>query len=560
MPCADANIRLRGGGIAATMQDVPLSIRSLFEYGARYFPASKVLTYDGKHVHTRSFSDFPATVARLAEGLARLGIGPGDRVASFCWNHDHHLECYFAVPMMGAVLHTVNIRLATQQVRYIVDHAGDSAIIVDHSLLEILRGCGPFKTVRHIIVIGAPRGGLKDREIAFEDMMADGSGVYAWPELDERTASTLCYTSGTTGEPKGVMYSHRSVVLQALAQAGANVYGLSQADRILAAASMFHANSWGLPYSAWMVGADLILPSSHLQPVHLCRLIEEEKPTFSAGVPTIFNDLLHFAGTNGKKLSSLRAVVIGGSALPRSLMERYQAEHQVTMIQGYGMTETSPLVSLSWPPREAASEAAMDYRQRTGRAIFGVEVRIVDDEGAVLPWDDRAVGELQLRGPWITGSYYAVSDETRFSDGWLGTGDIARIDAEGYIQITDRAKDIIKSGGEWISSMDLENLLAGHPAILEAAVIGVPDERWQERPLACIVPKTDPGPSPDQLADFLRDKVARWWVPERWTCLNEIPRTTVGKIDKKVIRAAYERGEYEINTLRELSPAKGRPE
>ncbi len=549
MQCADPTGTAVQPG---TMQDAPLSIRMLFDYGRRYHLASSVLTYDGANVQRRSFGDVAAGVSRLAAGLSRLGIRPGDRVGSFCWSHDQHLEAYFAVPMMGAVLHTINVRLAADQIAFIVNHAGDKVIIVDHSLVPVLAAsAGKFRSVTHFVVVGPIADGLPGTVLTYADLLAMGGEDFTWPPIDERAASSLCYTSGTTGNPKGVAYTHRSTVLHSLVQAGANVYALSHSDRVLATASMFHANSWGLPYTAWMVGADLILPGRFLQPEHLVRLIETERATISAGVPTIWNDILRHAEKAGSDLSSLRAVILGGAPAPRALMERYQKRFGVTVLQGYGMTETSPLVALSWPPRGAPKEADFDYRQRTGRPVPGVEVRLVDESGKELPWDDASVGEMQLRGPWVTGSYFGENADDRFDGGWLRTGDVARIDREGYIQITDRAKDIIKSGGEWISSVDLENALSVHPRIVEAAVVGVPDERWQERPLACIVLAEGQTQDVAELARFLSGKVARWWIPERWSFVTSIPRTSVGKVDKKVIRQLYAENRLTVSYLNE---------
>ena len=365
----------------------------------------------------------------------------------------------------------------------------------------------------------------------------------------------MCYTSGTTGEPKGVVYSHRSTYLHSLAAATGNVFGLSEHDTVLPVVPMFHANAWGLPYAAWLAGADLLMPGRFLQAEHLARMIEAERPTLAGAVPTIWNDLLSYARLHRLDMTSLRMVACGGSAVPRSLMESYQREFGVRIVQAWGMTETSPLAAIAHPPKGSDPQEEMSWRSKTGRVTAGVEVRVVDDAGTVLPWDGTSVGEIQVRGPWVTGSYYAVDDADKFCDGWLRTGDVAHIDAGGFLQITDRAKDVIKSGGEWISSVDLENALIGHPGVFEAAVIAVPDDRWQERPLACVVRAAESSVTAQELTAFLAPQVAKWWLPERWAFIAEVPKTSVGKFDKKLLRAQYAAGELAHTHLAAQVPA-----
>ena len=533
--------------LESTMQDEPLSINSIFSHGRRIFADSQVITFEGDHCRRIRFADLADRSDKLAAALQRIGVRPGDRVATFQWNNQEHLEAYFAVPCMGAVLHTLNIRLFPEQLTYVINHAEDDVILVDGSLVPLLaRVVKDLKKRPIFILVGEADTSELGEVLHYEDLLAAESSGYAWPEIDERQAAAMCYTSGTTGNPKGVVYSHRSSVLHAMATTAAATFGLVEEDRVLMIVPMFHANAWGLPHATWMTGADIILPEKFLQAEPLTRLIAEEKPTFSGAVPTVWNEILRFSENNEVDLSSLRMVVCGGSAVPRSLMEALQTKHDIRMIQAWGMTETSPLAAIAHPPKGHAPESEMDWRTRTGRISAGVDLRIVDDEGRVLPWDGESVGEIQVRGPWITASYYKDPSEDKFQEGWLRTGDVAHVDARGFIQITDRAKDVIKSGGEWISSVELENEIMAHPQVVEAAVIGVPDERWDERPLACVVLAEGSNTSSQELSEFLAKRVAKWWLPERWTFIDEVPKTSVGKFDKKVLRAKHEKNEFEI--------------
>jgi fatty-acyl-CoA synthase len=538
----------------STMQDFPLTIAAIFRHGRSVFGESEVVTFEGESCRRASFAQVAERADRLASALTRLGIREGDRVGTFAWNTQEHLEAYLAVPSMGAVLHTLNLRLFPEQLTYIANHAEDRVILVDATLIPLLaRVAAELKTVEQFVVMGeGDTSALGGNVLSYEELLAAESGEpYPYPDIDERSAAAMCYTSGTTGNPKGVVYSHRSTYLHSMAAGSGTTFGLTERDRILPIVPMFHANAWGLPYAGWMAGSDFVMPNRFLQGEPLVKLIMAEKPTVSGAVPTVWNDILAYADKNKDSvdLTSLRLVPCGGSAVPRSLMEAFEQRHGVKIIQAWGMTETSPIAAVAMPPKTAPASEDMEWRVKTGRVVAGVELRITADDGSVLPWDGEAVGEIEVRGPWITGSYYKDDDPEKFHDGWLRTGDVGCVTPNGFIQITDRAKDVIKSGGEWISSVELEGTLMGHPAVKEAAVVGVPDERWDERPLACVVLKEGEAASPEDLKGFLADRVAKWWLPERWTFIEEVPKTSVGKFDKKVLRARYADGELEITQL-----------
>jgi fatty-acyl-CoA synthase len=437
------------------------------------------------------------------------------------------------------------LRLFPEQIAYIVNHAEDSVIIVDASLISILAPIVPkLTTVRHFIVIG-DASSWPGKAHHYEDLLNNEKPDFIFPAIDERSAAAMCYTSGTTGNPKGVVYSHRSIYLHSMASATAAAFGLTHRDRALIVPPMFHANAWGIPHTGWWVGADLIFPGRFVQCEPLSRLIALEKPTFAGGVPTVWNDLVRYAESHPVDLSSFRLLIAGGSAVPHTLIERLQKRHGVRLVQIWGMTETGPLAALSHPPHECSLEEDIDWRTKTGRALTGVDLRIVDG-GKVLAWDGESVGEIQVRGPWVTGSYYKDRSPEKFDDGWLKTGDVGTVDRNGFVQITDRAKDVIKSGGEWVSSVELENNLMAHPDVIEAAVIAVPDERWDERPLACVVLKEGTKTTLADLRTFLTTRVARWWLPERWAIIHEVPKTSVGKFDKKVLRQRFAEGELSV--------------
>ena len=528
--------------------DHPLTLQLILERMRRMHADGEVVgVRDGART-ALSYGDLAGRVDRLSRALDGLGVEAGDRVATFAWNTPEHLEVYLAVPCSGAVLHTVNVRLFADQVEYIVNHAQDRVVFVDDSLVPVLEELAPrLGSVRNYVVMGNGDAGSLPDAIAYEELLAEQSADgYDYPELDDRQAAGLCYTSGTTGNPKGVLYSHRSNILHALGQCLADSIGVRAGDRVMPVVPMFHANAWGMPYGSAMAGADLVMPGPDLSGEALARLIETERVTVSGAVPTIWMDLLRYADEHAPDLSSLRTVVCGGSAVPPSLMRAFEDRHDVRILQAWGMTETSPLGSVALPPPHSEGEAQWRYRATAGRPAPLVEARIVRGGGEEVPWDGKSTGELQVRGPWVARAYYEDdSSEEKFDDGWLRTGDIAAIDPRGYILLSDRAKDVIKSGGEWISSVELENEIMAHPAVKEAAVIAKPDERWGERPLACVVTEEGRRLTLDELRDHLADRVAKFWLPDALAIVDEVPKTSVGKFDKKVLRARLEEGRLE---------------
>ena len=527
--------------LPSTMSDYQLTIGSIFEHGVRVHAESEVLTWMGDNARRATFHELGDRVRRLASALQRLGIRPGDRVGTFCWNHQEHLEAYYAISSMGAVVHTLNIRLFPEQLTYVINHGEDRIIVVDASLYAALANIlKDLRTVEQIIVVGdAP--GLPSDILRYEEVLATEPPEFTWPDLDERSAAVMCHTTGTTGDPKGVVYSHRSIYLHALTICASWGIGISINDRVLSIVPMFHANAWGIPYAGWLAGSDLLMPGPYLQPELLCRFITTCRPTVSAAIPTILAGALHYAVANKTDLSMFRILFSGGAALPRSIAEGFRKHFNVPIVQGWGMTETSPVAAVAQPPRDCPPGEEINFTTRTGRVIPGVEMRICDGD-TVLPWDDESIGEIEVRGPWVTASYYGDPAPERFRDGWLRTGDMGVVNERGYVRITDRSKDVIKSGGEWISSVELENAITDHPDVLEAAVIGVPDERWDERPLACVVSKSGAPISIAVLRAHLASRVAKWWIPERWAFIHGVPKTSVGKYDKKVLRAKYASG------------------
>ena len=533
----------------STMQDGPLLVSGILRHGQRVYGDSLVVSATPEGFRQATFGEVAARAEQLAKALARLGVGEGDRVGTFMWNDQEHLEAYLGVPSMGAVLHTLNIRLFPEQLAYVVNHAEDRVVIVDASLAPLFaRVRGDLKTVEHVVVVGGPVEGLGETR-AYEDLVGAEEPGMSWPALDERSAAAMCYTSGTTGDPKGVVYSHRSTYLHSMAGTSANGIGAAEGDRVLVIVPMFHANAWGMPYTAFMAGTDLVMPERFLQAEPLAKMFAELRPTLSLGVPTIWNDLLRYSQSHPVDLSSVRLLTAGGSAVPRSLIEAYRDRFGVEMMQGWGMTETSPVCSVAKPPKGTPAEEEIDWRVKAGRVVAGVEVRIVDEAGDELPADGEALGEFEVRGPWITGAYYGDPSADRFHDGWLRTGDVGTLDGKGFMVISDRSKDVIKSGGEWISSVELENEVMAHPQVFEAAVVGVPDDRWAERPLVVVVPAEGARPDPSELVAFLTSRVARWWLPERWAFADELPKTSVGKFDKKALRAKLGEGALEVVTV-----------
>ncbi|MBT0773822.1 long-chain fatty acid--CoA ligase [Kineosporia sp. J2-2] len=539
----------------STMQNVPLLTSRLIEYAGTVYPGSEVVTWGAGGPRRSSFADVARDCRRLANALRSLGVDGDQRVGSFMWNNEEHLELYLGVPAAGAVLHTINIRLFPQQMVYVVNHAEDRVVFVDNSLAQ------PFSAllehtplVEHVVVNGPvpdevrqALGGDGRRQVHDYRALLDAQpDTFDWPVLDENDGALMCYTSGTTGNPKGVVYSHRSNLLHATFCAGSNSLGLSQASRALAVVPLFHANAWGLAYASMISGASVIMPDRFLQPEPLVAMIASERVTCGGAVPTLMTGVLdHLDAHPEIDVSSLNNVIIGGSACPPALMHAFHDRHGITILHGWGMTETSPLGTVAIPPIGAEGEEYWEYRHSQGRLALHVEARLIGADGTRQPWDGESVGEVEVRGPWITGSYFREDDpatQEKFDDGWLRTGDIGSLTPDGYLTISDRAKDVIKSGGEWISSIDLENTLMGHPGVQEASVVGVPDDKWGERPLAVVVPAEGQQPDVTELRDYLETRVAHWQVPERWAFVTEVPKTSVGKFDKKVLRARYAEG------------------
>ncbi|MEV5006238.1 long-chain fatty acid--CoA ligase [Streptomyces sp. NPDC093064] len=549
----------------STMQDVPLLISRILAHGSTIHGASQVISWTGDgDPHRRSFAGIGERAAQLAHALRDdLGVAADDRVATLMWNNAEHVEAYFAIPCMGAVLHTLNLRLPAEQLAWIVNHAADRVIIVNGSLIPLLGPLLPhLKTVEHVVVSGpgdrTPLDGSHAQVHEYEDLIAAKPVTYDWPELDERQAAAMCYTSGTTGDPKGVVYSHRSVYLHSMQVNMSESMGLTDQDTTLVVVPQFHVNAWGLPHATFLSGVNLLMPDRFLQPAPLAEMIEREKPTHAAAVPTIWQGLLAELTARPRDVSALTQVTIGGSACPPSLMEAFD-RLGMRVCHAWGMTETSPLGTVARPPAHAVgTDEEFGYRLTQGRFPAGVEARLTGPGGERLPWDGESAGELEVRGPWIAGAYYngpgaePLRPADKFSeDGWLKTGDVGTISPDGFLTLTDRAKDVIKSGGEWISSVELENALMSHPDVAEAAVVAVPDDKWGERPLATVVLKEGTTAGFEVLRVFLQEErgIAKWQLPERWTIIEAVPKTSVGKFDKKVLRRQYAAGELDITRI-----------
>ncbi|MGP3980607.1 long-chain fatty acid--CoA ligase [Streptomyces sp. KR80] len=547
----------------STMQDVPLTVSRILRHGSTAHADSYVTSWTGEDApERRSFAEIGARAAQLAHALRdELGVVGDHRVATLMWNNAVHLEAYLAIPSMGAVLHTLNLRLPADQLAWIVNHAADRVIIVNGSLLPLLAPLLPqLEPVEHVVVAGPGDRSVLDasrvRVHDYEELIAGRPSAFDWPAIDEREAAALCYTSGTTGDPKGVLYSHRSIYLHCMQVNSAESFATTTADVALPVVPMFHVNAWGLPHAAFMGGTSLLMPDRFLQPAPLAEMIETVRPTLAAAVPTIWQGLLGELDAKQRDVSSLRTVVIGGSACPPALMKAFEERYGIRVVHAWGMTETSPLGTVAHPPAGLTAEEEWPYRLTQGRFPASVEARLAGPGGEILPWDGTSAGELEVRGPWIAGAYYGgnsgepLRPEDKFSeDGWLRTGDVGTITPDGYLTLTDRAKDVIKSGGEWISSVELENHLMGHPEVAEAAVVAVPDEKWGERPLATVVLKDGAAPDYEALRAYLAERIARWQLPERWAVIPAVPKTSVGKFDKKVLRKQYADGELDVTQL-----------
>ncbi len=525
------------------MDEYPLSLTTLIERAELLTPDREVVYRrpDG-NVHRTTMGDCARRARRLASALAELGIEEGDRVGTLMWNQPEHLETYYGVPSMGAVVHTLNPRLHPDELGFIADDAEDRAIVVDETLLPVLESFRNGHDFGHIIVV-SHSGETPDGTLDYEAMI-EGAEPMTWPEPHERRACAICYTSGTTGRPKGVLYSHRALVLHSMGAALPDAMNISSRDRVLPVVPMFHANAWGIPYTATMMGASLVLPGPKLDGESVLDLLADEHVTLTAGVPTVWMAMLGAIETEPERwdLSSLRRLLVGGSAVPKSMIEGYQ-KHGLTIVQGWGMTETSPLASTSIVPSElddAPSDEQFEYRARQGIPSPFVDIRARGDDGELIPWDDQTMGELEVRGPWVAAAYFQGTGAEKFTDdGWFQTGDVVKIDQRGSLKITDRAKDLVKSGGEWISSVDMENLLMGHPAVAEAAVIAVPDEKWDERPMAVVVLRDGVEATADDLRQHLSGHFAKWQLPERVEFIDEIPRTATGKFKKTALREQF---------------------
>ena len=531
------------------MMQMPLMISSLIEHAdACHGDAEIVSRLPEGGIHRYTYKDAHRRSRQLANALHALSVAPGDRTGTLAWNTHRHFEIYYAVSGIGAVCHTINPRLFPEQIAYIVNHAEDSHIFFDITFAPLIESlaahCPKVKSwVAMCAHAHLPKGDKIPNLQAYDDLVNAHSDDYQWPQFDENTASSLCYTSGTTGNPKGVLFSHRSTVLHAYGAALPDGLNLSARDSVLPVVPMFHVNAWGLPYSAALTGAKLVMPGGQLDGASLYELFEAEKVSISAGVPTIWLGLLQHLQANKLKLSTVKSLVIGGSAAPPAMIRAFDEQFGVTVLHAWGMTEMSPLGTVNTLKNKHLGLSAADkdkIRVKQGRAIYGVQMKIVDGEGKALPHDGKAFGDLLVRGPWILNTYYKGEGGDPLMEGWFPTGDVATLDPDGYMQITDRSKDVIKSGGEWISSIDIENLAVAHPAIAEAAVIGVFHPKWDERPLLLVIRKKDMQVTREELLDFMKDKIAKWWMPDDVVFVDSLPHTATGKLLKTKLREEFQ--------------------
>jgi fatty-acyl-CoA synthase len=530
------------------MQEWPLLCHKILDHAAAQHPNREIVSrsVEGPIVRT-TYSQIHARSLKVAQRLERDGFSVGDRIATMAWNSGRHLEVWYGAMGIGAIYHTLNPRLFPDQIAWIMNDAEDKALFVDLTFMPLVEKIAPqVNSLKRIVVLTdaahMPETALPN-VVAYEEWLAEADGDFKWTDLSENAAAGMCYTSGTTGEPKGVLYSHRSNVLHAMIACMPDAMGISSRDVVLPVVPMFHANAWGLAQSGPMVGAKLVMPGGKLDGGSIYELLDTEKVTFTAAVPTIWLMLLQFLEENGKKLPHLKKVVIGGSACPRAMVQKFQDNYDVEVIHAWGMTEMSPLgtlASLKPDYAELPAEKRLDAQSKQGHAPFGVEMKVTDDENMSLPWDGKTFGRLKVRGPAVSSAYYGGAGSEQFDDdGWFDTGDVAHIDALGYMQITDRAKDVIKSGGEWISTIDLENLAVGHPSVAEAAVIGVRHSKWDERPLLVVVKKEGAALEKEEILGFMDGKIAKWWLPDDVAFVKEIPHTATGKIQKTVLRDQF---------------------
>ncbi len=538
-----------GAPVDNLMMDYPLTLTQFFERSRRIWAKKTLATrVPGQPLFRHTYADFAVRTMRLAGALRALGVKKGDRVATLAWNSHRHLELYWAIPLIGAVLHTLNFRLAPKDLTYIVNHAEDSMVFCDASTWPVLdairQDCPSIRTI--VVMRDTPDAEVPAGLLEYEALLASATPVASWPQLAETDAAAMCYTSGTTGNPKGVVYTHRAIYIHCLAEAMADSMALSERDVILHIVPMFHANAWCVPFAAVMLGATQIFGGPNPQPRDIAAIVQAEEVTFVGAVPTVWIAVKELVEKEGYDISSIRRIPIGGSAAPPSLIDVYEKKFGVSMMHAWGMTEMTPLGTISRLKSymlDLPESEQLAIRAKQGYVVAGVDLRIVDEQGREAPWDGESMGEIQVRGPWILKSYYDSPESAdRFTpDGWFKTGDIATIDAEGYVRITDRTKDVIKSGGEFMSSVALESLIMGHPDVLEAAVIAVPHPKWIERPLACVVPKPESkGKLTERdIIEFLRPQVSKWMLPDEVLFIDAVPKTGVGKFDKKVLRERY---------------------